>query len=645
MEKASATKGFFQEVPVLGNQFHEDPSIQGVLKLFVPAQVLQGASPEIEQLCDETLSPQVLEWVTDAEKNQPYISGGGKNAFGRPVDTKLVVTEGWKKLQDRGFENGFSAQGYESGLGQYTRVIQYMRLLLWEGSSANTSCPQAMQDGASRLLHRQLTGQGRRLDQTERKVFENAFAHLTSRDPTKAWTSGQWMTERPGGSDVSKTETIASYAPLKPSDGSSTQCNPAEDIPLGPWTISGFKWFSSATDSNMTILLAQTAPGKGLSAFYAPMRRWNPTLAVSASGKKGGMELNGVRIARLKNKMGTKSLPTAELELDGMRGWLIGEEGKGIREITTILTITRIRSAVGGLGYLSRSLAVARAFARVREVGAGRGARIPLSDSPLHMRTLSDMTTEYHGLMLLTFYGTYVMGIDEHGAASSSSSSPSGSVPVVVQRIAPSSPSRAAALLRVLTPVIKAYVCKNSIHLIYACMESLGGVGYLENSETEHLNLARLFRDACVLSIWEGTTDVLSTDFVRALKHPREGPDSLAALDTLIQAGLEGRGPGTVLAQQWAKIKRAVEETTQEDLMSSARDLVWEIAETLIGTLYLVDADLNGDARTKEMCARFLSTKRLTEQSVRGQSRNSELSTNQTIVFGSGSSPGLGAKL
>lgn len=502
-----------------------------------------------------------------------------------------------------------------------------------------------MQDGASRLLHRQLTGQGRRLDQTERKVFENAFAHLTSRDPTKAWTSGQWMTERPGGSDVSKTETIASYAPLKPSDGSSTQCNPAEDIPLGPWTISGFKWFSSATDSNMTILLAQTAPGKGLSAFYAPMRRWNPTLAVSASGKKGGMELNGVRIARLKNKMGTKSLPTAELELDGMRGWLIGEEGKGIREITTILTITRIRSAVGGLGYLSRSLAVARAFARVREVGAGRGARIPLSDSPLHMRTLSDMTTEYHGLMLLTFYGTYVMGIDEHGAASSSSSSPSGSVPVVVQRIAPSSPSRAAALLRVLTPVIKAYVCKNSIHLIYACMESLGGVGYLENSETEHLNLARLFRDACVLSIWEGTTDVLSTDFVRALKHPREGPDSLAALDTLIQAGLEGRGPGTVLAQQWAKIKRAVEETTQEDLMSSARDLVWEIAETLIGTLYLVDADLNGDARTKEMCARFLSTKRLTEQSVRGQSRNSELSTNQTIVFGSGSSPGLGAKL
>lgn len=499
-----------------------------------------------------------------------------------------------------------------------------------------------MQDGATRLLQRQLAGQGRKLDLTERKVFENAFAHLTSRDPNQAWTSGQWMTERPGGSDVSKTETIASYAPLSPSGGIAPQANPSEEIPLGPWSISGFKWFSSATDSNMTILLAQTAPGKGLSAFYAPMRRWNPDLTVSASGKKGDTELNGVRIARLKNKMGTKSLPTAELELDGMRGWLIGEEGKGIREITTILTITRLRSAVGGLGYLSRTLAIARAFAQVREVGAGRGVRTSLADTPLHMRTLSDMTVAYHGLMLLTFYGTYVMGIDEHGANPPTSSSES--VPRAIERTAPPA-SRAPALLRVLTPVIKAYVCKTCIHLIYACMESLGGVGYLENSETEHVNVARLFRDACVLSIWEGTTDVLSTDFVRALKHPREGPDSLAALDALVRAGLDGRGQGTVIIERWEETKRKIEAAAQEDLMSSARDLLWETAGVLIGTLYIVDAGLDGDARTKEMCERFLVSKRFAESTVGRRSRESELALNQSIVFGGAPSPGLGAKL
>ncbi|KAH8198324.1 hypothetical protein TruAng_007526 [Truncatella angustata] len=634
MEAASATSGFFQEVPTLGNQFQEDPSIQRILKLFVPQHILNEEGPKIERLCDEALSPQVLEWVSDAERNQPYVSGTGKNAFGEPVSSKLVITEGWRKLQELGFVNGCSAKGYEQGLAQYTRVIQYMRSLLWEGSSANTSCPQAMQDGASRLLQRQLTIRNHKLQPIERKVFQNAFGHLTSRDPAKAWTSGQWMTERPGGSDVSRTETVATYAPLA-SSGRTPLASPSEDIPLGPWSISGFKWFSSATDSNMTILLAQTAPDKGLSAFYAPMRRWNPDLVVSASGDRGGMELNGVRISRLKNKMGTKSLPTAELELSGMRGWLIGEEGKGIREISTILTITRLRSAIGGLGYLSRSLAIARAFAKVREVGAGKGIRVSLRDSPLHMRTLSDMTVSYHGLMLLTFYGTFVMGLEEH---TPSSSSPQASLSVITPP-----QSHITPLLRVLTPVVKAYVCKNSIHLIYSCMESLGGVGYLENSETEHLNIARLFRDACVLSIWEGTTDVLSTDFVRALKHPREGKESLEALDWLVRSATKDKND-SILAS-WKQTKWQIEATKQEDLMSSARDILWKVAEILIAVLYLMDTAVDGDGRMQEMCRLFLAGKSFLDTPALKATKD-ELVSNQSIVFGhAGRSSGRNAKL
>jgi alkylation response protein AidB-like acyl-CoA dehydrogenase len=164
------------------------------------------------------------------------------------------------------------------------------------------------------------------------------------------------MTERPGGSDLSRSETVATYAPF--TGGAAPLCDPDEGIPLGPWYIDGFKWFSSATDSKMTILLAQTA--RGLSAFYAPMRRHRHQLPAGAGP---ATELNGVRISRLKNKMGIKSLPTAELELRGMRGWLLGEEGRGIHEIAHILTVTRVRTAFGGLGYLSRGLAVARASA------------------------------------------------------------------------------------------------------------------------------------------------------------------------------------------------------------------------------------------------------------------------------------------
>lgn len=74
--------------------------------VFVPPQILDKIAPEIEQLCDDALEPQVYDWVTDAERNQPYLSGGGKNAFGQPVSSKLVLSEGWKRLQDIGFEKG-----------------------------------------------------------------------------------------------------------------------------------------------------------------------------------------------------------------------------------------------------------------------------------------------------------------------------------------------------------------------------------------------------------------------------------------------------------------------------------------------------------------------------------------------------------
>lgn len=276
------------------------------------------------------------------------------------------------------------AVNYDSDYGSYSRLVQFIRCHLWEGSCANTLCPAAMQDGAARLLQRHLSRKTG-LSPTERRVFQNAYDHLTSRDPAKAWTSGQWMTERTGGSDVSQTETMAKYDPY-PESSPTPLADMHEKTPLGPWSVSGFKWFSSATDSQMTILLAKTDPSKGVSAFFAPVRRHSPSL-LSPDGTRGGSELNGVTIQRLKHKLGTQSLPTAELELKNMRAWLIGEEGRGIHEISTILTITRVHTAVSSVGYAGRSLAIARGFTAVREVGVGRGRRIPLVSHPLVSNT------------------------------------------------------------------------------------------------------------------------------------------------------------------------------------------------------------------------------------------------------------------
>lgn len=74
--------------------------------MFVPGSILATAEPEIVQLCDDALEPQIFDWITDAEKNQPYVSGGGKNAFGQPVSSKLVVSDGWQRLQNLGFQKG-----------------------------------------------------------------------------------------------------------------------------------------------------------------------------------------------------------------------------------------------------------------------------------------------------------------------------------------------------------------------------------------------------------------------------------------------------------------------------------------------------------------------------------------------------------
>lgn len=515
--------------------------------------------------------------------------------------------------------NSLVGQGYEPGLDQYTRIVQYLRELIFESSSANVGCPGAMADGAARVLQHHLRNS--KLSPEEQRVFQNAYDHLISRDPTTAWTSGQWMTERIGGSDVSRSETVAAYSPLS---NDAPPCDPKEGIPLGPWSIDGFKWFSSATDSNMTILLAQTP--KGLSAFYAPMRRHNPSLVVSATGVTGGTELNGVTISRLKNKMGTKSLPTAELQLRGMRGWLIGNEGQGIKEISTVLTITRIRSAISALGHVSRGLTVARAFAEVREVGAGRGKRIKLVDSALHMRTLADMTVEHHAMMLLTIYSSYLLGLEENP---SSTREPPAAIAAITPPFELVTP-----LLRVITPLLKAYVTKQAIPLVYACMESLGGVGYLENVESEYMNIARLFRDVCVLNIWEGTTDVLGTDLIRALKHPKGGADSIKALSLVISSG-GGDVESAYITKQWDALRTRLETNTQEDLVQDARSSLWKLAEILMAVLFLLDAKSDDGPAIREMYQRYLASRSLLTGQAAGLGRTqASLELNREIVFG-----------
>ncbi|KAL6835239.1 acyl-CoA dehydrogenase/oxidase C-terminal [Trichoderma camerunense] len=624
MEHSGANKGFFQPPPILPNQFYDDVSFQRCFKLFLPFSVITEVEAEVAALGRDVLSDEVFAWITDAERNKPYLKGSGRDAFGR-WHGELVTGEGWRELQKFGLSRGIVATGYDTPYGAFSRPLQFLRLHLWEASSANVTCPSAMQDGAAALLRRHLAS--RRISEAERKVFEDAYRRLISRDPSVAWTSGQWMTERSGGSDVSQTETVATY---QPEEAEGALASREGKIPLGPWSINGFKWFSSATDSNMTILLARTSQG-GLSTFFAPMRRHDPTAkTMTGHPKANGSRLNGVWIQRLKNKLGTQSLPTAELVLEDMRGWKIGEEGKGIQEISTILTLTRIHNVVTACGYVGRGLGIARAYARRREVGAGRGARMKLTESTLHMRTLANLTAEYHGLMLLSNFCGYLLGISEHEATPPTSAL--AALTPADRLIDP--------LLRIVVPLAKAYVCKASVPLLYSCMESLGGVGYLVNEEQEYLNVARLYRDCCVLPIWEGTTDVLCTDMIRALKHPKTGAQSLDALENFIKTSYALKNETTVSkppdwdpVAKWTAMRTYIDEKKQGDLVGEGREILWDIAEILISLLLFVDASTDGNEAAQEIFHRFVQDKFSREKRSR-KTTAEELSRDLTIVYG-----------
>ncbi|KAG6098202.1 hypothetical protein E4U30_008269 [Claviceps sp. LM220 group G6] len=315
------------------------------------SSAVSTAGPEVLSIGKDVLSDQVFVWVTDAERNKPYIKGLSRDAFGR-WKGDLVTGEGWRNLKDLRITKGMVAIGYDtiSTYGPYSHPLQFLRTHPWVGSCVNLRAA---------------------LSADEKKVFENAYRYLTSRQPGRM--------DKRTVVDVSLTEIVARLHPRAAKEG---LADILDQIPLGPWAINGFKWFSSKTDSEMTIMLARTPAG------------------------------------RLKNKFGTQALPTVKLVLENTRGWLIGQERQGVEEISSILTLTRIHSTVAAVGSVGRGLAIARAYSLVREVGAGNQTSMKLLDSPLHMRILAKLSAEYHLLMLVTFYASSILGVSEHGPIS-----------------------------------------------------------------------------------------------------------------------------------------------------------------------------------------------------------------------------------
>jgi alkylation response protein AidB-like acyl-CoA dehydrogenase len=557
---SSSTSGFFQALPVVPAQYtssetnqvnhgvSDDPIFSRILSIYLPEPLPAHVSTQLHNFSRLVLAPSTLQHTVDCDTDLPTLHP--LTTFGEENRVSALRTsEGWRVLKRIETEAGVVGYGYpQSGVQQNfnRRIHQFATLNLWHGSAAVTTCPMAMTDGAAVLLRRHLDDPDG--DQPGRgKVFSEAYRRLVSLDPSYAWTSGQWMTERSGGSDVRGTETVArrlTEAELQ-DDVKLGRDQDTVGLPLGPWLIDGFKWFSSATDADMAVLLAQT--GKGLSAFCAPLRRRTgtstttpPETLTTETGKVGASsqptEMNGVRIQRLKNKLGTKGVPTAELELKSMRAYLIGSEGQGVKEISSILNITRLHTAAGANGTLARGLAVSRAYTKVRKV-----REQILSDNPQHLAWMAGETVKYRANAHLVSLNVALLGASEQGHEAVASTR-------AESVLIPKQKAQIDMLLRLLTPVMKAQVSLNSVSGLRACMESLGGVGYCENNEDGGvLNIARLFRDSVVNTIWEGTTSVMAEDVLRVLLPKTKNSTNNAASNEKSRGSSAAKKETTIL--------------------------------------------------------------------------------------------------
>ncbi|MDR3606518.1 MAG: acyl-CoA dehydrogenase family protein [Oligoflexia bacterium] len=434
---------FFQQGPQLENQFLSDRVLRSLLKRKIPAQFLPEVEADLTHFGERVVTD-ILEMGQEAEAQPPRLVP--IDPWGKRID-QIETSRAWKELDRVSAKEGIVALGYERPIGEYSRLYQFAKLYLFHPSSAIYSCPLAMTDGAARVI--ELMG--------DADLKANAFRHLTSRDPDKFWTSGQWMTEKTGGSDVSNTETIA-----RP-DGNG-------------FRLYGTKWFTSAVSAQMSMALARIegapAGNKGLSLFYVELR--------DAKG-----QLDHIRVQRLKDKLGTKALPTAELILEGLPAKLVGGPGDGVKKIASLFNVTRVYNSVCAIGYMRRGLALAQDYAP-RRIAFGK----PLSEHPLHLETLANMQMDFESSFHLTFYVAELLGKDELGKATPEES----------------------ACLRLLMPVTKLYTAKIGVALASEMVESFGGAGYVEDT-----GIPVILRNAQVLAIWEGTTNVLSLDMLRAI--------------------------------------------------------------------------------------------------------------------------------
>lgn len=484
------------------NAFQADPDFHQLLRLYAPAEALACSLPAFEQL-GALVGDELEQLALEADRHPPVLAPRTRHGADRQEIRKHPA---YVQMERYAFETfGLAAMSHRGGVFDYPEplppLIKYGLTYLFVQAEFGLCCPLSMTDALTRTLCK--FGSPELVSQ---------FLDGLTADRFEAQLQGaMFMTEQDAGSDVGAITTEARETP----DG---------------WHLYGDKWFCSNADADLAMVLARPQDGangtRGLSLFLLPRRLPDGSL-------------NHYRVVRLKDKLGTRSMASGEIELNGALAWLVGEPGSGFKQMTDMINMSRLSNGVRSAGLMRRGLNEALFICRHREAFGRR-----LIDLPLMQRQLGKLMVKTEAARSVVFHTARCL-----------------------QRADAGDP-QAARLLRILTPLIKFRATRDARKVSGDAMEVRGGCGYIEEWSD-----ARVLRDAHLGSIWEGTSNIVALDVLRATR--REG--AAQALGDYLQELLntEGmpKGERDALLKVTERVTAAVERAAADSDEASARTL------------------------------------------------------------------------
>ena len=441
------------------NFYGIDPSFQASLRVNMAPEVLRHFEPWLTRL-GAVAGNELDSLARLVDRNPPSLEP--RDRFGRDLDT-IVYHPAYREMEKIGFEDfQLHSMCHKPGAlgwdGTAPQAMKYAFQYLFIQSEFGMMCPLSITDATIQVL--------KTFASEELKNY--LLPKMLAPNLKDLWKGTQFMTERAGGSDVGTLETVAR------NEG-------------GVWRLYGDKWFASHTDAHIALILARPEGAvdgiKGVAMFALP--RYLP------DGTR-----NKYRIVRLKDKLGTRSLASCEIVLEGAEAYLVGRADQGIKQMMEQVNMSRLSHGVRAAGQMRRCYNEAMQVARNRNAF---GAKI--IDHPLLRRQVMKILVPAEQALALSMLAAKYMDLSRAGD------------------------EQASQLIRILTPLIKFRACRDAISAARASMETRGGNGYIE----EWVN-SRLVRDSHIGVLWEGTSNINAIDVVRRAVGKARAHETLHAL-------------------------------------------------------------------------------------------------------------------